>query len=55
MYFPHIADGELRQEWTKHHTLSPAQPSGPRINTAVHEPERGAVLKLLQSSEGAML
>lgn len=43
MYFPHIVGGELRQKGTKHHRLSDAQPSSPRINTAVHEPERGAV------------
>lgn len=55
MYFPRIADdGELRQKWTKRHMLSGAQPSGPRVDTAVPELERGAVLKLLQSSEGAM-
>ena len=55
MYFPHIADGELRQKPTKHHMLSGELPSGPRIDFAVHEPEQGAVLKLLQSSKGAML
>lgn len=52
LYFPHIADGELRQKWTKHHTLSGCQPSGPRIDIGVREPERGAVL---QSGAGGML
>lgn len=54
-YFPRVADEEFRQKWPKHHMLSRAQPSIPRVYAAVHEPEQEAVLKLLQSSEGEVV